>query len=190
MSGTPANSRDRYPMAQRTPPRKLDADALLQYALAALGRRALSAGELRDKLARRAQSPTDIPAILDRLKEYGYLDDGRFAESFANWRRDNQGFGRQRVLRDLRQRRVSPGLAEKAVEEAFASTDELAMIEDFLKRKFRGKALPAFLSEEKNLAAAYRRLRYAGFSPGASVTVLRRYTDRAAGIEETPEGDV
>jgi regulatory protein len=49
------------------------------------------------------------------------------------------------------------------------------LIEDFLKRKYRGKQLGAFLAEEKNLAGAYRRLRYAGFSSGASIRVLKRF---------------
>ncbi len=170
----------------RPAPKKLDADALLQYALGALGRRALSSGELRDRLNRRAASPNDIPPVLERLKEYGYLDDNRFAESFANWRRDSQGLGRQRVLRDLRTRRVAPTVAEKAVEHAYAASDETGMIEQFLARKFRGTPLPAYLSEPKNLASAFRKLRYAGFSSSSSIAVLRRYSQQASELEDDP----
>ncbi|MEZ5355895.1 MAG: RecX family transcriptional regulator [Bryobacteraceae bacterium] len=171
----------------RPTPRKLDAAALLQYALGALGRRALSAGELRERLNRRAITPDDVAGVMARLAEYGYLNDDRFAESYANWRRDSQGLGRQRVLRDLRTRRVAPAVAEKAVEQAYSATDETALIEQFLARKFRGKALPAYLAEPKNLASAFRKLRYAGFSSSASIAALRRYSEQATELEDDPD---
>ena len=69
-------------------------------------------------------------------------------------------------------------------EKTFAETNETELIEAFLKRKYRGKQLGAFLGEEKNLAGAFRRLRYAGFSAGASIRVLKRYASRADELEE------
>ncbi len=88
-----------------------------------------------------------------------------------------------RVLRDLRQRRVAGSLAEQVTERAYQGTDETALIEDFLKRKYRGKQLGAFLAEEKNLAGAFRRLRYAGFSAGASIRVLKRYASQPESLD-------
>ena len=58
--------------------------------------------------------------MLSRLKEYGYLNDTRMADSFATARRESRGFGKMRVLRDLQQRRVAPGLAREAVEKVYA----------------------------------------------------------------------
>lgn len=156
----------------------------MRYALRALGSRALSSGELRQKLVRRAEHIEDIDAVLAKLKESGYLDDRRYAESYATARLENEGHGRTRVLRDLRQRRVAPALAEQAVDQTFHDTDELDLIDAYLKRKFRGKDLPSWLSEEKNLMSAYRRLRYAGFSSGNSIRVLKRYGQRAEELED------
>jgi regulatory protein len=164
-------------------PKPLDEDALFNYALRALGGRAHSQGELREKLRRRAADTGALEAVLGRLKEAGYLDDRRFAEGFAAARLENQGLGSARVLRDLRQRRVAPALAGEAVEKTFAGVDEVRLIEDFLARKFRGKQLPAFLADEKNLAGAYRRLRYAGFSSNASIQVLKKYAREAEELE-------
>ena len=93
-----------------------------------------------------------------------------------------------RVLRDLRQRRVAPKLAEQVTERTFQSTDETELIEAFLKRKFRGKQLGPFLKDPKNLAAAFRRLRYAGFSSGASIRVLKRYSNQAEELEGIENG--
>jgi len=80
-----------------------------------------------------------------------------------------------RVLRDLRQRRVAPQLAEQVTEQTYQKTNEPDLIEEFLRRKYRGKQLATFFSEDKNLAAAFRRLRYAGFSAGQSIRVLKRF---------------
>jgi regulatory protein len=161
-------------MAKRQP-QPLDTQKLFNVALRALGGRAHSSGELREKLRRRAQNDQDVDAVLARLKEAGYLNDRRFAESYAAARLQNQGLGKMRVLRDLRQRRVAPKLAEQVTEKTYEKTDEADLIEEFLRRKFRGKQLGTFLSEEKNLAGAFRRLRYAGFSAGQSIRVLKRF---------------
>jgi regulatory protein len=167
----------------------LDQEALTNYALRLLGGRGYSTGELREKLRRRAERAESVDAVLAKLKDAKYLDDQRFAENYAAARLENEGFGKMRVLRDLRQHRVAPKLAEQVTERTFQSTDETELIENFLKRKFRGKDLGPFLADEKNLAAAFRRLRYAGFSPGASIRVLKRYAKRAEELEamETDE---
>ena len=170
-------------------PKLFQETQLLNYAVRTLGGHAQSTGELREKLRRRAQRAEDVDTVLAKLKELGYLDDRRFAESYAASRLENQGLGKMRVLRDLRQRRVAPQLAEQVTEKAYQETNEPDLIEEFLKRKYRGKKLGEFLGEEKNLAAAYRRLRYAGFSAGASIRVLKRYAKQAEELEalETEE---
>ena len=156
---------------------------LLDYAVRALGGRAHSTGELREKLRRRAERPEDVEQVLAKLKELGYLDDRRFAENYAAARLENQGLGKMRVLRDLRQRRIAPQLAEQAAEKTYRETDEAALIGEFLKRRYRGKKLAEFLQDEKNLAGAYRRLRYAGFSAGASIRVLKQFSKQAEELE-------
>src|ERR1700682_5112191 len=128
-------------------PKLLDRDHLHEYALRTLGGRAYSLGELREKLRRRAEVVEDIEAVLVRLKDAGYLNDRRFADNYAAARLENQGFGKGRVLRDLRQHRVAPDLAEQTVQRVFQDTDEVTLIESFLARKYRGKNLGTFLAE-------------------------------------------
>ena len=164
--------------------KQLDVNGLMAFAAQALSVRALTVSELREKLKRRAAEPSDVDGVLGRLKESGYLNDQRFAESYASWRRDDGGFGKMRVLRDLMARRVAPAIAKQASEKAFAGADEIAMIEKFLERKYRGKDLGALLKEEKNLASAYRKLRMAGFSTSNSVRVLKRYAGQAELLED------
>jgi regulatory protein len=125
--------------------------------------------------------------VIERLKESKLLDDARFAESFANARRERQGLGSRRVIQDLRQRRVAGQLAEKAVESAYQGADEGELVAQFLERKYRGTDLARHLKDPKNLAAAYRKLRYAGFGAGVSISVLRGYSAQASELEDTPE---
>jgi regulatory protein len=155
--------------------KKLDANKLWDYALKSVGSRAQSAGEIRGKLRGRAERAEDVDTTLAKLKEYGLLDDARFAEAFAAARLENRGFGKDRALRDLRQRRVAPTLAEKAVAQVYAETDEIALIENYVHRKYRGAARESLFREEKDLASAFRRLRLAGFSSGKIVQVLKRF---------------
>ena len=170
-------------------PKLLDLEGLLAYAARTLASRAQSSGELREKLKRRAANRADVDEVIGRLKDLGYLNDKRFAESFASWKRENGGFGKTRVLRDLMARRVAPALAKQTADAAYKQIDEIAMIEKFLERKYRGKDLGALLGEEKYLASAYRKLRLAGFSTGNSIRVLKRYAAEAERLEEmeTPE---
>src|SRR5580693_5411016 len=165
-------------------PKALDENGLMTYAAQALSARALTISELREKLKRRAAEPSDVELVLARLKESGYLNDQRFADSYASWRRDDGGFGKTRVLRDLMARRVAPAVAKQAAEAAFRETDEVAMIEAFLQRKYRGKDLGLLLKEEKHLSSAYRKLRTAGFSTGNSIKVLKLHAAQAELLED------
>lgn len=162
----------------------LDGPELLNYALRTLSGRALSAAETRTRLQRRAATPSDVDEVLAKLKDAGFLDDAKFAGYFAAGRRDNQGFGQMRVLRDLRARNIPAQVAGEAVREAFEEVDETAQVEQYLARKYRSVDLPQFLSEEKNLASAFRRLRVAGFSSTVSIRVLKRYATRADELED------
>ncbi len=170
-------------------PKPLDFEGLTAYAARVLSARAQTSSELREKLKRRAADTKDADLVIARLKDAGYLNDKAFADSFANWRRDNDGFGKARVLHDLMTRRVAPAVARSAAEAAFRDADEPAMIEKFLARKYRGKNLGEFLQLEKNLASAFRRLRAAGFSAGNSIRVLKRYAAEADRLEEMPESE-
>jgi regulatory protein len=165
----------------------LDPDGLWDYALKTLARRAHSAGELRAKLARRAQEPQDVAAVLGKLREYGLADDAKFSETYAVSRMQNEGFGRLRVLRELRAKRVAGPVAARAVEKTFAETNESELIEQFLSRKYRKVDLRQYLSEEKNLANAYRRLVAAGFSGRGALSVLKRFSRLEQDWEEAPD---
>ncbi len=155
--------------------RRLAADALWSYALKVLAGRAHSTGELREKLRRRAERLEDVDGILARLKEHGYLDDRRYAEGFASARLANEKLGRARVIQDLRQRRVAPALAESTVRKVYQNVDEEALIEEWVRRKYKSAVRDGLFQEDKDMASAYRRLLRAGYRSGAILSVLKRF---------------
>ena len=167
--------------------RKLAGDELFQYAAHLLGGRALSAEEVRTRLTRKAADPDDVETVLGRLREYGFLDDTKFAEGYATARRDSGSFGQSRVLRDLRGRRVAGPVAQEAVEQVFGDFDERTAISDWLNRKYRSVDLREYLQDPKHLASAFRKLRYAGFSASSSISVLKQFASRADELEDEPE---
>jgi regulatory protein len=165
---------------------KLGSEDLFQYALRLLAQRALSAGEIRTRLRRRALEEEVVEGVMARLREYGYLNDERFAESYATARRDSGSFGPARVLRDLRQRRVAPSVARDAVDQAFEEVDEFDAVLNWLSRKYRNTDLATYLQDPKHLASAYRKLRYAGFASSPAIRALKRFAERADELEDEP----
>jgi regulatory protein len=170
-------------MPTRGKPKKLAAEQLWEFALRTLDRRAYAARELRRKLSLRAETRSALDEVMKKLEEYKLLDDARFAESFAVSRLEGQGYGAQRVLRDLRARSVEGKVAGDAIQRVYGEVEETELAAQFLKRKYRSKNLREFLKEEKNLASAYRRLRTGGFSTAASLKALKQYTQRAEELE-------
>lgn len=180
MRASPGKSTDRKP-------KPLDREGLMAYSARILSSRAQTISELRVKLKKRAAHAEDVDDVLGRLKELGYLNDERFAERFVDWHKDQEGLGKARVMRDLMARRVAPAVAKEAAESAYQKADEVAMIEKFLERKYRGKDLGTLLKEEKHLASAWRKLRLAGFSSGNAIRVLKRHAAEAERLEEMEE---
>ena len=89
----------------------LDEAALYEYALGALGRRMRTAAELRRQMKTRVEKgetgEAKVDAVLDRLKERGYLNDEAFAADYTRLRQEGAKFGRRRVQQDLQRKGVN-----------------------------------------------------------------------------------
>jgi SOS response regulatory protein OraA/RecX len=131
----------------------------------------------------------DIEPVIQRLFELGYLNDQRFAGMYATIKVENDGFGRARVLHDLRARRIAPKLAEEAVSQVFGDKDEQEMVNAFMERRMPAIVAGAHAGDDHKLAAAYRKLRRAGFSSGAVLTALRRFASHPELFDEPPPED-
>ena len=173
----------------RTPRKspRLAADELYEYAVRILAARTYSTEALRTKLRTRALLPPDVDSAITRLKEVGYLDDARFAESFARYKAEGAGLGRQRVLSDLRGQRIPPKVAEQAVEQVFAGKNEADLIEAYIERRLPALREGVPVDDQKLLARAFNRLRRAGFSSAASLSALKRRAAQPEILEEVED---
>jgi len=73
--------------------------------------------------------------IIRRLKDCGYLNDSQYAAYFSSLRRDNQKFGRMRVVTDLKARGMHSDVIDKAVAAAFDGVSEETQAREYLRRK-------------------------------------------------------
>jgi regulatory protein len=130
--------------------------------------------ELRRLLVARAEpgprGESAIKAVVAELKEKRYLDDRSYAETYARLRQENEKFGARRVRQDLRQKGISAGLTEQAVEARYSETNEEALARAHLERKRIAKP-----KNEKETARIMRRLMAAGFSTGVIYKILRQW---------------
>lgn len=161
------------PMGLGDRAKKLGPEALYEYAVGALGRRALTERELRLKLQRKASKPADIDDALERVRSLGYLDDARVAESHANYRKEFEALGRRRVFSELRRRGVDAETAARTVSEAYEEVDEAEQIRRYLERKL-ARRLDRPIDDPKEVARLTRTLQRAGFSSGRIVEALQR----------------
>ena len=168
---------------------------MFEYAVGYLARRAASSAELAVKLRAKAANPADVDHSIARLREIGYLNDERFAESFVTWRVENEGFGKARLLSDLRARRVPSSLAEPAVEQALEGRNESDMADAWIRRRMprlaaEGNAAEGKIEDQRKLASAWRRLRRAGFSSAAALGALKRLAAKPDELEEPAPDEV
>jgi regulatory protein len=152
----------------------LDAAGLFDYAVKALGRQMRSEADLR-RLMRNRVEPDEIgvakvEAAIARLKEYGYLDDAAFAETYARLRKENEKLGQRRVKQDLQQKGVHSELIAEALGASYATTDEEALARQHLERRHLRKP-----ENKKETARIMRRLVTAGFSTGVIYKILRQW---------------
>jgi len=170
----------------RRPKRNLhDENSLCDYAVAALSRRMRSVAELKRLMRNRCPDEALIEAVVARLKDRKYLNDSSYAAAYSAFRRDNQKFGRRRVVTDLKVKGVHSSVIEKAVDEAYAEVDEAALARAFLKRKRFTK--PA---NGKDAARIFRALMRAGFGVGTSLQVLKAWEVNEEVLQALEEGSV
>jgi regulatory protein len=168
---------------------KLEATDLYEYAVRVLSVRTYSAEALRTKLKNRALRTTDVDAAIERLVEVGYLDDSRFAESFARYKVEGAGLGRTRVLSDLRGQRIPQKIAEQAVEQIYEGKNEADLIDAYIERRLPDLRAGVPVEDQKVLVRSYNRLRRAGFSSGGAWAAIKRRAAQPELLEEPADDE-
>ena len=123
-----------------------------ERAVKLLASKSRSVTELRERLLEsRSANKTDVEAVISRLKEYGYLDDERFALSYASLKVKQRPIGRRRLERDLKFKKVDDSVADKALELVYAETSEEELIDRAIEKRVRLKGRPTNRLEAKSV---------------------------------------
>lgn len=111
-----------------------------------------------------------IDAVITCLKEYGYLDDKSFAETYTRLRQENEKLGQRTVRQKLTQKGVPAPIVNETIEARYAETDEESLARQHIERKRLRKP-----ENEKETARIMRRLVAAGFSTSVIYKILRQW---------------
>lgn len=111
-----------------------------------------SIAELRERLLERPSTTRDVvETVIDRLREYGYLDDDRFALGYAQWKVKQRPIGRRRLERDLTMKKVERTVADAALDQVFEETPEEELIDRAIEKRTRLRGAPKTRAEAKSL---------------------------------------
>jgi regulatory protein len=125
---------------------------VFQRAAKLLAAKQRSVAELRERLlAGRGATPEIVETVIERLREYGYLDDERFAQSYASLRVQQRPIGRQRLQRDLALKQIDKATVEAALDEIFEQTPEAELIDRAIAKRTRLRGRPRTREEAKKL---------------------------------------
>ena len=166
-------------------PRKTESeDELYQYAVGALGRRMRSTAELKRLLRRKVEAETEygqtlIELVIRRLKDRGYLNDAKYAAAYSSFRRDNERFGRMRVITDLKIKGVHGEVIEKAIADTYDEVNDEKQAREYLRRKRLVKP-----KDQKQAARVFRQLLRAGFGFKTIFVILKKWDVDAETLSE------
>ena len=157
-------------------PRKTESEnELYEYAVGALGRRARSVAELKRLLRPRVDADTEygrtlMELVIRRLKDRGYLNDAQYAAAYSFFRRDNEKFGRRRVITDLKAKGVHSEVIDKAVDAVYDEVSDETQAREYLKRKRLAKP-----KDQKQAARIFRQLIRAGFASKTIFAIFKKW---------------
>jgi len=157
-------------------PKKTDSETVLyEYAVGALARRMRSVAELKRLLRPRVEADTEygktlVELVVRRLKDQGYLNDAKYAAAYSSFRRDNEKFGRRRVVTDLKAKGVHGDVVEQAVDSVYDEVNEEKQARDYLRRKRWQKP-----KNQKEAARVFRQLMRGGFGAKVIFAILKKW---------------
>ena len=123
-----------------------------ERAIKLLAAKPRSVAELRERLLRVKNTDAAIvETVISRLSEYGYLNDERFAFSYASHKVKQRPIGRRRLERDLKFKRVDSEVANEALEMVYSETSEEELIDRAIEKRLRIRGKPKNRAEAKSL---------------------------------------
>lgn len=125
-------------------------DRTMNRAVKLLAAKPRSVGELRERLLEKDWTDETIVAgVIEKLQEYGYLDDEKYAGDLALSKLRQKPQGRRRLKQSLSQKPLSRENIEAAIESAFEKMPESEMIDAAIEKRLRLKGVPETREDSK-----------------------------------------
>lgn len=145
----------------------------LAFLLRSTQRRPVTVAEARDKLRGRDLDPEAVEAVIARARTLGVLDDRSFARAWVGDRGIGRGYGRARLRRELRRRRVDTDVADEALT-LLDDVDEVEQATEIARAKAQG--MPATIPPERVAHRLLGILVRRGFDADVAHRVARQVT--------------
>jgi regulatory protein len=152
-----------------------DEAMLYEYAVGALGRKMRTVAELKRLMRDRVKHQEEagqllVEVVIAKLKEQKYLNDTNYAESYSRFRKENEKFGRMRVVQDLKAKGVHGDIIDKTVGVAYQDVNEEQLSREYLQRKRIRKP-----TTQRDAAKVFRALVRAGFASRVIFRILKTW---------------
>jgi regulatory protein len=152
-----------------------ETERAIQLGYRAVGHRERTVAELRTFLERKRVEPEAIDDAVAELRRSGFLDDARYAQRFAEDKRELDRWGSERIARELHRRGIAPDLIEAAVADRSREA-ELQSARLVLEQR-----IPS-LHDDRQRDRAWRLLVRRGYEPELAYEAVRRH-ERGSGGE-------
>ena len=134
-----------------------------------LSRRDHSKKELVEKLRQKGHGEYALQAT-EKLEDYGYLDDRRFAHSFAQELIRLKAYGKKRIEQELYRKGIDRDIISEVISECDFSSERLT---ELIERKYS-----RYLSDEKGINKTVNALLRFGYSYSEIRDAIKDITDR------------
>lgn len=121
--------------------------------------------ELRERLLEKPWTDADIvDTVIEKLKEYNYLNDEQFARDVALSKLRQKPQGKRRLQMSMSQKKLSKITVEAAIRDAYETLPEDELIELAIQKRLRLRGKPVTRDEKKRF---YDHLLRQGFDYGS-----------------------
>jgi regulatory protein len=109
-----------------------------------------SVAELRERLLEKAWTNAEIvDRVLDKLKEYGYLDDQKYARELALSKLRQRPQGKRKLQQSMSQKKLDRDIRDEAIVAAFEKIPEVDLIDRAIEKRLRLKGRPETREDTK-----------------------------------------
>jgi len=109
-----------------------------------------SEAELRERLLEKPWTNDEIvDEVIAKLRHYDYVNDEKYARSFASSKLRQKPLGRHRLRQDLKRKNLDDGTIEAALDAAFEEIPEEELIDQALEKRIRLKGRPETFADKK-----------------------------------------